>query len=266
MRLSLLLLFAFSPLFGAYVGNPASPGIMNTGFFSGGYQFCKFTSGYLGDYISDKRYVSDQTSDTLDANQTFRHFGLHSQMASASLILLERLEIFGYAGGSKEHATWKKTATVSEMSTALLDFHSAHHFSWSAGAKLILFQWGQTYFGFDYTYFAVPASHKSFFKFLNQLHLPLETEKQTFSIREWQVSGALSSRFAMFTPYGGITYLSSKLNIHSGIDVPPLYYHNKENIGYFYGLTLSLTGRFHLNFERRVRDEFAYSFATIAVF
>ncbi|MDE3045809.1 MAG: hypothetical protein KGJ02_04100 [Verrucomicrobiota bacterium] len=263
MRYFLLSLICFS-LSAAYIGNPGDPAIMNTGFFSSTGKFFKFTSGYLADYISDKRYTGTDENG-IDPNDTFRHFGLYSQMASVSFIFLERLEITGYAGGSKEHMKWCQNPQLNDF-ISLIDFQSTYHFSWSAAAKVILLQWGQTYFTTEFTYFNVPSSHQSYFKFLNRLNLPLETEKQTFSIREWQVTGGLATRIFFLTPYGGVTYLFSKLNIHAGDGVPPLYYKNEQKFGYFYGFTLSLTGRLHLNFERRMRDEFSYSFATIAVF
>ena len=243
----LLLLFSF-PLFGAYVGNPASPALMNTGIFSSSYPIFKFTSGYIADYISNKRYEATHTDPDFDPDEAFRSFGLHSQLASFSLIFMERLELFGTAGGSKEHAKFNNDATMAEMSSALFEFHSSYHFSWSTGAKVILLQWGQTFFSADFTYFAIPSSPKSFFKFFNRMNLPIDLNKQEFYLREWQVSGGLSSRFWFITPYGGITYLYSKLHIDAGNDVRAISYTNEENIGFFYGLTLSLTGRFHLNF------------------
>jgi hypothetical protein len=251
MRIVLFLFSAF-PVFGAYVGNPASPGLMTTGFFSGHSPVFKFTSGYLADYTSNMRFEPVKKHSEV---QTFHEFGIHSQMATFSAIFVERLEFFGYVGGSKEHTKWERQLEKSK-----------YHFSWSSGCKVILLQWWQTYLSADFTYFSVPASHQSFFKFLNRLNLPMEMEKQTFSINEWQTSLGLSSRIFFLTPYGGITYLAAKLNIHSGENVPPIYYQNKDNIGYFFGLTVSLTGRFHLNFERRVRDEFSYSLAATAVF
>lgn len=261
MRLLVLLSFVF-PLFGCFVGNPGSPSIMNQGFFSSTYPIFKATTGYLGDYTSDKRYVSTRSS----TPDELRHFGIHSQMATVSVIFLERLEILGAAGGSKEHAKWAQNATMSDITTTLLDFESTYQFSWGIGAKVILLQWGQTFLTTDYNYFCVPTSQKSYFRFLNRLNLNLMTEKQTFSIREWQVSAGLASRFFFVTPYGGITYLNSKLDIHSGVGIPPLYYRNKEHFGYYYGLTLSLTGRMHITMERRVRDEFSYSIAATLVF
>jgi len=241
-----LFLLVILPLFGAYVGNPADPALMNTGFFSSGYPFFKFTSGYIYDYTSDKRYEAPDPA--------IKQFGLHSQLASCSLIFIERLQFFATAGGSKE------IVKEEPIYDAVFDAHTNYHFSWSAGAKVILLQWGQTYFSADFTYFAIPSSHKSFFTFLNRLNLPLDTaEKQKFSLREWEASAGLSSRFSFLTPYVGVAYLHSRLHAQ-------IKYRNEVNWGYFYGLTASLTGRFHLNFERRGRDEFAYTFSTIAVF
>ena len=241
----LFLLLAF-PLFGVYVGNPADPALMNTGVFSSSYPFFKFTSGYIYDYTSNKRFEA--------ADQAIKQFGLHSQLASCSLIFIERIQFFGTAGGSKE------IVKQEPIYDTIFDSHTNYHFAWSAGTKIILLQWGQTYFSGDFTYFAIPASSKSFFKFLNRMNLPLETdEKQKLSLREWQASCALSSRFFFLTPYAGLSYLHSKL--HADVN-----YRNAFNWGYFYGLTVSLTGRFHLNFEQRFRDESAYTFATIVVF
>lgn len=241
----LLLLFAF-PLFGAYVGNPADPALMNSGFFSTTYSFFKFTSGYIYDYTSDMRF---ETKD-----KAIKQFGLHSQQASFSLIFIERLQLFGTAGTSKE------TVYGRPISDMIFDSHTAYHFSWSTGAKVIWFQWGQTYFSSDFTYFAIPSSDKSYFKYLNAAGLPLaDSEKQELSLKSWQISTALSSRFFFLTPYGGATYLHSKLHAQTN-------YRNQVNWGFFYGLTVSLSGRFHVNLERRVRDEFAYTLSTIAVF
>lgn len=254
------LFFIPSLIFGAYIGNPANPAIMNTGFFSGSYPFIKGTSGYIYDYTSNKRMEAKQKNGQFDPNATFKEFGLHSQLASFSFVLVERIEFFGYAGNSKEQAKGHRN------STSDFNFDSHYHFSWGAGSKAVLLQWGKTYLSCDFTYFTLPSSTKSFFKFFDQFTQSFDLSKQPFYLREWQLSGALSSRFYCLTPYGGITYLNSKLHVAPGTETGAINYFNEKKLGYFYGLTLSLTGRFHLNFERRLRDEFAYTFSTIAVF
>jgi hypothetical protein len=121
-------MFLLLPLFGAYVGNPASPAIMNSGFFSTTYPFFKFTSGYIYDYTQNLRFETE--------NKALKTFGLHSQQASFSFIFVERLQLFGAAGGSKE------TVYGKSLPDMVLDIQTAYHFSWAAGAKVILFQWG----------------------------------------------------------------------------------------------------------------------------
>ena len=246
-------------LWAAYVGNPGNPAIMNTGFFSARY-LLKGTSGYIYDYISNKRYRASQKNPEFDPNKTFKEFGIHSQLGSFSVILLERMEIFGAVGGSKEQAKGKADSAAS------FDFESSYQFSWSAGSKVVLIQWGSTCLGCDFTYFAIPASSKSFFKYFDQFNIPIDFGKQPISLKEWQISGGLSSRFAFLTPYVGCTYLHSRLHVAASEETGPIDYRNEVRWGYFYGLTLSMSGRFHLNFERRVRNEFGYTFATIAVF
>ena len=228
------------------IGNPGDPAIMNTGFFSSGYRFFKFTSGYICDYTPDKRYETSEGA--------IKQLGLHSQLASFSLILVKRLQIYGTAGGTKETV---KEQPIYDM---IFDSHMNYHFSYSLGAKVILLQWGQTFLSTDIGYFDVPESHKSFFKYLNRLNLPLVSEKkQRLHLDEWQASVGLSSRFIFFTPYVGGVYLHSRL--HADIT-----YANKDKWGYFYGVTLSLTGRLHVNFERRQHDESSYTLSTNAVF
>lgn len=253
------------PGFATYVGNPAFPALSNTGIFSSSYSFFKFTSGYVADYTSNKRFESDQNVPNFDPNLAVKQFGLHSQMAAFSLIFVERVELFGSVGGTKEHAVWEPQATFADATQIWTDFQSSYHFSWNVGAKAILFRLGPLIFGGNFTYFAVPSSQESYFQFLNRLNLQLDP-KQEFDLREWQLSGAASLRLFFLTPYAGITYLRSQLQVAAGPDVPGLTYRNQDNLGYFYGITLSLTGRLQLNFERRVRDEFAYTFSTTAVF
>ncbi len=94
-------IFSLSSLFGVYVGNPAAPSIMNTGFFSAHNPLVKGTTGYIADYTTDKLFEADKKNDSFDPDDAFRKFIIHSRLASFSVILLERLEIFGTVGGSK---------------------------------------------------------------------------------------------------------------------------------------------------------------------
>lgn len=269
MLRKILFFFLFSTtLFAAPVGNPATPGLMNGGLFSSANPWIKVTTGYLADYVSNLRLdLSSGSSDeaALNPDKIFNRFGLHSQMATFSLVLLQRLEAYALLGGSKEHLKWDDEPET-PLYSALFQLQTTYHFSWAAGMRVVLLQWGQTFFSFDGSYFAVPTSHKAFFKFLNRLNLPMDEDEQRFSLEEWQAGVALSSRFWIFTPYAGLKYFKAKLHIQQGPETSALNYRNKVNLGYYYGLTLSLSSKFLVTFERRVVDEFAYMFSTQAVF
>lgn len=237
---------------------------MNTGLFSAHNPVIKGTTGYIADYITDKHYIADSQNASFDPDDAFKKFIIHSQMATFSLIILERLELFGTVGGSKPRT---KLYEENPNMDLILDFSSSYQFSWSTGAKVILMQWGQTYFCTDFTYFAMPESPNSYFQYFNRLNLPIDfSKKQELTLNEWQISLGLSSRIFFLTPYGGGNYLNSKLHIGSGPEVGALNYKNHYSFGYFYGITLSLSGSFHLNFEQRFRSENAYTFSTVAVF
>ncbi len=264
----LLFFFAGKALFAAPVGNPGTPGLMSGGLFSGSNPLIKATTGYLADYVSDlplELASGSSTEPELDPEKTFSKFGLHSQMATVSLVFLQRLETYALLGGTKEHLKWHDEPETS-LYSALFDLQTTYHFSWATGVRVVLLQWGQTFFSLDGSYFAVPSSHKSYFKFLNRLKLPLEEDEQKFYLREWQVGAGLSSRFWILTPYAGLKYFNAKLHIQDGPETTSLVYRNKKNIGYYYGFTLSLTSKFLVTFERRVVDEYAYMFSTQAVF
>lgn len=264
IKISLFFTLLSSSVFGAYIGNPAAPSVMNTGFFSSHNPFIKGTTGYIADYITDKHYKADKDNPNFSPDNVFKEFIIHSQLASFSVIFLERLELFGTVGGSKPRT--KRPGENPSLKDLVLDFESSYQFSWSAGGKVVLMQWGQTYLCTDFTYFAIPESPQSYFEFFNKLKLPISFGKQELSLNEWQISAALASKIFFITPYFGGTYLSSKLHIGSSPEVGSFDYKNRYEFGYFYGFTLSLSGRFHLNYEQRFRGENAYTFSTIAVF
>ena len=265
MRWVFILLTFSSSLFASPVGNPATPGLLQSGFFGSCNPWIKVTSGYLTEYVS--RLPLQLTSGHAEFNpdQAFEHFGLHSQMASFSVVLLQRLETYALLGGSKEHLKWRDASETSLFSS-LFDFKTDYHFSWALGGRVVLLQWGQTFFTVDGNYFDVPASSKSFFRFLNRLSLPLDKGKQSYYLREWQAGVSLASRFWIFTPYAGVKYMNAKLHIDEGPESSSLVYRNRKKVGYFCGLTLSITSKFLITAERRVKDEFAYMFSTEAVF
>jgi hypothetical protein len=172
----------------------------------------------------------------------------------------------GTFGGTKERVKPHGQKVDDNPVDIYLDFKSSHSFSWSAGAKAILLQWGQTFLSMDFTYFEVPETGKSYFSFFEKTEGASPPKKQHFFMKEWQVSAGLASRFWFITPYGGINYLNSRMHIEYGPVTSSIIYQNEQALGYFYGVTVAFGPKLFVNFERRVRNEFAYTLSTIAVF
>jgi hypothetical protein len=259
MRLSFYIFLLPLSLFAIYVGNPANPAVMTSGIFSRGY-LIKGTSGYIYDYTSNKTYHATQENADFNPNSTFKQFGAHSQMGSFSVILIERIELSGALGGSKEQTKGKTHPSTT------FDFESSYQFSWSSAAKVVLLQWGAVALGADFSYFAIPASSKSFFRYFDRIGLPITYGKQKVSLDEWQISTGLSAKLSFFAPYIGGSYLQSKLHVASTPETGPIHYKNETPWGYFFGVTVSINGRFHINLERRQNNESGYTLSTMAVF
>ncbi|MDE3055181.1 MAG: hypothetical protein KGI80_00575 [Verrucomicrobiota bacterium] len=253
------LLCLSSALFGFYVGNPAAPVVMGSGFFSGRY-LVKGASGYLYDYSTIKKYHAAGKEALFNPNSVFKEFGIHSQMGNLSMMLLERLEIFGYVGGSKEQTQGKPHPA------AMTSFKGHYQFSWATGSKAVLLNCGPFSLGGSFSYFGIPSSPKSYFRYLNRINLPINFGKQNTSLSEWQINGGLSGRFGFLSPYIGGTWLYSKLHISGTSGIGAIDYENEDKWGLFFGLTVSVTGKFHINLERRLYDESGYSLITSAVF
>lgn len=238
---------------------------MSGGIFGTPPSFFRLTTGYLADYISDMKLSHSSGSAEFDADDVLKRFGLHSQMAEFSLSLLQRLEFYALLGGSKEKVKLKNDPEP-PLKDLLMEFKTTYHFSWAAGMRIILLQWGQTFFSLDGSYFTVPSSHEAYFTFLNRLNIPLDENEQHLYLREWQIGAALSSRFWLITPYIGVKYLRTTLRIQEGPENSPLTYHNSPRFGYFFGATLSLFNKIFVGIERRVRDESAYMGTAYAAF
>ena len=143
--LSVFFSLAALSAFASPVNNPAAPGLMQSGIFSSPNPWIKVTTGYMADYVSNMPLKLSTGSAAFDPKESFKHFGLHSQMASFSLVLLQRLEAYTLLGGSKEHLEWHAEPHTS-LYSSLFDFQTSYHFSWAGGVRIVLLQWGQTFF------------------------------------------------------------------------------------------------------------------------
>ena len=81
------------------------------------------------------------------------------------------------------------------------EYGTHDHFTWGAGARAVVFHWGNALVGIDGKYQTAHAPVK--WNTLNGAALP---PKARLECREWQVGAAHRLRSGMFIPYAGLTY------------------------------------------------------------
>ena len=82
----------------------------------------------------------------------------------------------------------------------------------------------------------MPESTQFLFQILHLIYQIHFSKNKAFRLGEWQISLGLSSRIFFLTPYGGGTYLNSKLHIESGPHPTGPFWQldkNKFSLGYF---------------------------------
>lgn len=257
------LLFFLNPifLFCAYVGNPCSPALMQTGLFSVHNHFINVTSGYLADFVFDKKIKPDDKPEFVNLDKV-KEFEMHSNMASLSLIFLRRMEIYSYLGVSKETMDWKNKIDQGNPT----EIKTKNHFSYGIGSKFILLQFPYSGVGLDVQYFSLPSSDKVLQK-LKNIYIPLEVDSQYLKIKEWHIALGCGLKLAALSPYFGVKYLKYRVDVKTeGKDLPTIKFKNCNSFGVFTGISLNLSNSFYLNAEARFIDEFAVAGAAVASF
>lgn len=267
MKFFRIFLIIFSPyIYATYTGNPASPTLVSYGLFSGNYPWFKSKSGYVYDFTKDKNYVLVSHRENFPNIEKVNTFRLDSNFAKISFILVQRLEFYGLFGTSQETLKWTSPpkAGFTTMNTKL-SADTSSHFSWATGAKVILLEFGRTYFGLDFQFFRINAPGK-FSYVLNQLNYPFDFGPTYLILREKQISFAAARKMGFLTPYFGLSYLKSELHMKADGVENSLYFKNSTKFGLYVGGTLLLTSRFQITAEGRFLNEDAFSISIMTLF
>lgn len=254
-----LLFLSSSSLFALYTGNPAEPILLKKGIVSPLNTLVTVTTGYLYTQVFNMDIIPKEIPDEVSIEK-MGDTELFSNMASLGLIILKRLEVYGYLGTSKENIDWtSKIPFTSEK----LDVKS--HFAFSVGAKAIMLQFGSTVFSLDFQYFTLPSTEKLIPRIVN-IYMPIPIGKQYLKMNEWQIAGGVASKIGPFTPYIGGKYSHVRLKVKSTEGIPDLVFRRRHNYGMFVGASLNFSFLMSATFEARLFDETAISAAVNMVF
>jgi hypothetical protein len=243
------------PLFGAPVGNPSFPEIIEEGFFISRDSWLDLRFGYEGDFVGDARLEQSQESSGRVDN-----FAQNTNAGTATLNILDRIDIYGVFGSSKVSSEWRfSNAGIN----SLAELETLYSYLWGVGARGILFEWGSLSLGTGGRY---ERSH------YDNVWLTINGASQPVSgtcliWRDWQVDLDMSYKIEIFTPYVGVKY--SNVVAELGDFVVAIAnngsgnnrFVNRSPVGVFIGCTLSTGRYFMLNVEGRLIDEEAVTIA-----
>lgn len=238
-------------LFGAPVGNPAFPRLLQDGFLIPNDQCFNIRLGYEGDFVFDARLKQTNGRD-----RRIDDYKQDTNSGSVTLNLFERLDLFGIFGATRTCADWR---FINDEMVHRVQLETRYHFLWAVGGRVCFLEWGCTYFGFGGRYSA--ADQKPIWATMDGTLIPTHSTRLNWKV--WQLDFDISHQMEIFIPYIGVKYS----NVHSNLgefsfpianeDSGILHMKNRTPVGIVIGCTLTTERYFMLNIEARLIDEMA---------
>lgn len=239
------------PLFGAPVGNSAAPDLIKKGFLISEESWVNFRLGYEGDFVEDGRM--NQYNEGTGRVDTYKQW---TNSGTATLNILDHLEVFGVFGSSETKADWR-FENLSLNTVTRIEFETNPAFLWAAGGRAIVYEWNKIYVGLGGRYTACNAGTK--WVTSNGAMEPVGGSSVDW--REWQINLDFSYKIDWLIPYIGAKYLNAKTDLNN-FSIPISQelngfnsFENRDPVGLYLGCTLTSGSYFILNLEGRLIDE-----------
>ncbi|HVX01322.1 MAG TPA: hypothetical protein VHA52_12940 [Candidatus Babeliaceae bacterium] len=249
MRILGIFLIFPSLIFALYMGNPAEPQIITTGFFIPQDCSASVKIGYQGDRIFDRLLRS-----YAKAHGRVDHFELQTDQGVLIFNYLDRLEIYGSVGSMRSQFWFRPKADHQRR-----EFETHNTWTGGSGAHFLLAEWGCTGIGLD----AKVQYGKPGIKWIT-VNGQSHATGAHLTFFEWQASFAVFHTLDLFIPYLGIKYsaahahvdrLSKSVYAHKHFKM-----HSRRRFGMALGCSLSQGKRIDLNAEVQLIDEQAITF------
>lgn len=246
---SLAMLFIACSLNAAPVGNTAAPMLIEKGIFTHCDSWLNFRAGYEGDFVTDGRMKQfDQGFGRVDC------YVQDTNSGTVTFNIRDRLDMYGVFGSSKTRADWRFPS--GEM-IHRIELDTEYNFLWAVGARAILYQWCNTFFGVGGRY---SASHYETVS-ATQDGIAEPVDGSQFHWCQWQINFDLAYKIDLLTPYIGFKY-SNERTLLTDFSFPIASdgsgsnsFENRVPVGLYLGCSLSNGKYFMLNIEGRLIDE-----------
>jgi hypothetical protein len=249
----LLITFIFWGMngFALYLGNPASPDMVEKGLFIAEDAFLDFKIGYQVDFIFDKRLKSYAGArsrvDTFEGQLTQGVFTVNC---------VDRIE--GYASVGSMESCFSHRPRPQHF---IREYQTNYRVTWGVGGRILVYEWGNSFLGIEGGYqWAYP--HIKW----DALNGTSFTTDATMRYREWQIGVGFAHRIEMLIPYLAVKYSNvqaklSSLRHNLALSHSHFKMRNRDHFGLVLGCTLTTGKWFDANIESRMIDEQAVSLA-----
>jgi len=248
--LFLFVLFYAHNLFALPIENPASPLYIKEGLLIPANSWGSIRIGYEGDFTTNGKMTQPLSNEYVD------NFKLYGNNASFTVNLLNRLDIFALFGATKIKADWRYH--LDPITFFRVEAQTKYAFSWTAGAKAVLFEWGKASLSFGGRYFYTNPK-------ITQLlidNIAFDLESSYMLQKAWQIDAGLSYKIDFLIPYICVSYAQRTCTITTE---PPivitadysntLKMKNRKNWGCTLGCGITNGKFFACNLEARLINE-----------
>ena len=245
-----LLLSLVNGLSAAPVNNPSAPALIKDGFFISPTSWLDFRLGYEGNFVNDAKMK--QTQESFGRVDDFK---IDVNAGSCTLNFWNRLDLYGIFGAARIRGLWQCSPADALRQ---VDTETKYRFTWAAGGKVMLFEWGRTALTVGGRYFFTRPK----LEWLTWNGSPYAVGTAKYRFREWQADLGLSHQIDLLTPYLGIKYSRKNAHLRQVTSVAiatdgsgSIHMRERQKIGMVAGCGLSSRKFFMLNLEVRLIDE-----------
>ena len=262
IALLIAIVTSLSKLHALYLGNVASPEIIEEGMFLSKDNWMSIKAGYQGDFVFDRKMRAHRGArGSIDQFKTIANQGVFT------LNFADRVELYANAGTMSFYISQRPRPDFKRR-----QYQSDDHFTWGYGGRGIILHWKNTVFGLDgamqYSK-AVPFKWES----VNGKTTDVHYHKTKLKYNEWDIAASIAQRIEILTPYFAVEYARVRSSIKhipkqlqsSGVS-QGFKMNNRVYVGIGMGCTISMGSYFDLNVEARLIDQLSCSVAANAKF
>jgi len=258
------------------LGNPSDPALLLDGFIWEGHclnpgdpcaNWCNATSfrlGFYGDYVFNRHLEVDSK----ELRAQIEECEIFTNAALFVFNFYDRLDFYLTLGASSLFIDSNSSTFAPNSSTTLgnrLIIETDSDFSWSVGARSVLWKCGWTTLGAETQYFYTKPHISRITSKPNGLEESVYDDNLNVRYHEWQVGVGIAHRIRMLSIYGGVTWSCASADFDRvQIPIPsnPALImatlnnlQSAKNWGYAVGVTIVDCARFSLTAEGRFSDE-----------